>query len=668
MTVKTHPLGKLVPSAKNVRRYKSDAGIESLAADISAKGLLQNLNVEPGKRKGVLEVIAGGRRLKALNHLLKTGGSITGVKVTKDYPVPVSEAVSDEVSATEISLSENFQRSAMHAADEIEAFGKLANEQGMTPEEIAARFGISHMTVRRRLKLANLSPRILEELREDRISLEQAEALSLSDDHSRQEEAWFEAKSWQREAFNLKARLSEGTLRPTDKIARFIGSEYRAAGGPIESDLFTPTEQAYLVDKDMAFRLANEKLEAQRETVQAEGWKWVEAMPDFDYSTSRNYGRVYAEEVPLTKKEQKRLDALTAEADKLGETLEEKDIYPDDEPEGLSEEDAALVTRYQDIQKEIEALNDRPCLWTDEQKAQAGAVVTIDYDGSLKVERGLIHPDDRVSPKPAKTQAVAGAASETQPQQEPESSGLSAALTEDLTAQRSAALAIEVAKRSDVALVTLVHALALQHFYRRYAYDRDGTQSAAQIKRELPPAASKDIEQAPVFVALSALEAKWKKQLPARSRDLWHWLMEESPKTVNELMAYLVGISINATQQRIESRHRRHENADRIAVAVGLDMTAHWHPDADFFRRTSKAYMAQAIIEAAGENYATVAKGLTKIGKAEAVSATVDAVTGRKWLPQPLKVLEAAPFHQDEPEEDEGDEIEDAEGELNEAA
>ena len=46
----------------------------------------------------------------------------------------------------------------MHPADEIAAFKRLTDDEGLAPEEIAARFGVSHMTVRRRLKLANLAP------------------------------------------------------------------------------------------------------------------------------------------------------------------------------------------------------------------------------------------------------------------------------------------------------------------------------------------------------------------------------------------------------------------------------------------------------------------------------------------------------------------------------
>ncbi|QRM32945.1 ParB/RepB/Spo0J family partition protein [Microvirga sp. VF16] len=186
MTIGTIALSKLIPSEANVRRFKSVAGIEALAADIAAHGLIQSLNVKPAA-KGKFEVLAGGRRLRALKHLQSEGGSILGQKVTKDFPVSVLQGLAEGVTETEISLAENFQRSAMHPAEEIAAFGKLNKEESLSAEEIAARFGISRMTVRRRLALADLSPRILEELRQDSMSLEQAQALTLTSDHDRQE-------------------------------------------------------------------------------------------------------------------------------------------------------------------------------------------------------------------------------------------------------------------------------------------------------------------------------------------------------------------------------------------------------------------------------------------------------------------------------------------------
>ena len=48
----------------------------------------------------------------------------------------------------------------MHPADEFEAFkGLIADGKGV--EDVAARFGVSVLTVQRRLKLASVSPKLL---------------------------------------------------------------------------------------------------------------------------------------------------------------------------------------------------------------------------------------------------------------------------------------------------------------------------------------------------------------------------------------------------------------------------------------------------------------------------------------------------------------------------
>jgi ParB family chromosome partitioning protein len=644
MTITTVALSKLIPSEANVRRFNSEAGIEALAADISAHGLIQSLNVKPAG-KGKFEVLAGGRRLRALKHLQSKGGSILGQKVTKDYQVPVLQGLAEGVTETEISLAENFQRSAMHPAEEIAAFGKLNKEEGLVPEEIAARFGISHMTVRRRLALADLSPKILEELRQDNMSLEQAQALTITPDHDRQEAAWFGAQhSWNREPQHLKRRLSEERLHPTDKISHFIREEYLAAGGAFESDLFATKEQVYLIDKELAYSLAEQKLEAHRATIAAEGWKWVTVTPDFPYSTSNQYGRVYPQKVELCAEDQAKLEELSGEHDRLAAQLEEHDLYGDEEPEDLTPEQQEIVTAYNKVNSAIEAIQDREEAFTDEQKAAAGAVVTLDHVGEIKIERGLIAPQDRAAVEAqakAAEKAMQIDGTTTEPEVEIETNTLSAALTEDLTAQRTAALAVELAKRPDVAILATTYSLALQHFYSGY-YDTSKPISAVQIKRETPPRPSDEIAQTPAILALAALEAEWRERLPKKSAELWDWCATATPETLFSLMAVVTALSLNATQQRHEKRHTRHENADQIARRINFDMTKHWQPDAAFFRRTSKAYMADAIKDAASESYGTIAKGLPKLGKAEAIEATVDAVSGRGWLPTPLKTPDIA--------------------------
>lgn len=85
-----------------------------------------------GNESRRFEVVAGGRRLRALKLLAKR--KVIG----KDQPVPC--ALIDELSGEEVSLAENVFQCPMYPADQYEAFAKLHSEQGMAIEDIAARF------------------------------------------------------------------------------------------------------------------------------------------------------------------------------------------------------------------------------------------------------------------------------------------------------------------------------------------------------------------------------------------------------------------------------------------------------------------------------------------------------------------------------------------------
>ncbi len=122
------PLNKLKKSPRNARKTPhSAATIEALAASIEAKGMLQNLVVEPeldasGCATGFYFVTVGeGRRLA---QLLRAKGK----QIRKTEPVRcVLDTHNDP---HEISLDENVTREAMHPADQFEAFRRLHEERG----------------------------------------------------------------------------------------------------------------------------------------------------------------------------------------------------------------------------------------------------------------------------------------------------------------------------------------------------------------------------------------------------------------------------------------------------------------------------------------------------------------------------------------------------------
>src|SRR6202050_300316 len=152
----TIPLNKLLAWEGNVRKTDPDKGIDELAASIAAHGLLQSLVVRKDRR-GKYAVIAGRCRLLALKSLAEAGSIEAARLVT-------CTVLDDGADATEVSLVENVQREPMHPADEFDAFKALI-DGGMPVADVAARLGVTEGVVQKRLKLANVSPELIEAYR-----------------------------------------------------------------------------------------------------------------------------------------------------------------------------------------------------------------------------------------------------------------------------------------------------------------------------------------------------------------------------------------------------------------------------------------------------------------------------------------------------------------------
>jgi ParB family transcriptional regulator, chromosome partitioning protein len=178
--------------------------------------------------------------------------------------------------------------------------------------------------------------------------------------------------------------LTEGAVRASDKRAQFGGVEaYEDAGGVILRDLFNADDGGWLQDPGLLDRLVTEKLNRKAEIIQAEGWKWVEVSPDFPYGHTYDLRRLIGEQRPLTEDEIAAHDALRAELDKLEESYCQTEDTPEEVDRRLAEIESALA-----------AFEERPVVYDPDEIARAGAFVSIDGSGALRVERGYVRPGD----------------------------------------------------------------------------------------------------------------------------------------------------------------------------------------------------------------------------------------------------------------------------------
>lgn len=622
------PLNKLVPSAANVRRTGRETGLDELAASIAAHGLLQSLSVRPqvdkeGAETGKFEVIGGGRRLAALKLLAKR-------KVrARNAPVPC--LVQQSGAAEELSLAENVVREALHPADQFEAFARLQREQGFGAEDIAARFGVTAAVVRQRLRLGAASPKLMGLYREGTINLDQLMAFCLTDDHARQEQAW-EALSWNKAPEMIRRLLTESHVSARDRRAVFVGAEaYEAAGGTILRDLFTEDGGGYFADAALLGRLVQDKLEVVAQEVQAESWKWVLAMPDYPHA--HGLRRVYPQQVELAEDKQARLDALTAEYEALSAEWDAE--LPDE-----------VAARFDTLKAEIDQLSDRSYAYAAEDKARAGAYVTLGHDGLARIDRGFVRPEDEAVPEPEEGQEEEGPAQEPEPQAETEEEGeedepdgltpLSDRLIADLTAHRTAALRNAVAERPEVALLAVVHVLALSTFY--HGYDQgsslDIRAASAGLANHAP-----GIEDGPAARSSAERHARWAWDLPRDSADLWDWIVALDADEHMRLLAHCAGLTIQAVRTPYDRRPRARAHADRLAAALALDMAAHWTPTVDsYLGRVTKARILEAVREGVSDEAAERITGLKKHAMAETAE---QLLAGTGWLPPDLRTPRA---------------------------
>jgi len=99
----------------------------------------------------------------------------------------------------------------MHPADQFEAFLSLI-DAGASPADVAARFGLSEIAVKQRLKLARVSPNILQAYRAGELTLQQVQAFAISDDHEAQERVHSELPDWINDADAIRDALTQDEI------------------------------------------------------------------------------------------------------------------------------------------------------------------------------------------------------------------------------------------------------------------------------------------------------------------------------------------------------------------------------------------------------------------------------------------------------------------------
>ncbi len=389
-----------------------------------------------------------------------------------------------------------------------------------------------------------------------------------------------------------------------------------AAGGTLERDLFDAEHEGYLNDLALLDRLVAERCETLVADLCAQRWAWAEPCLDTDYWTVlQKYNRLQPVPVDLD-------EDLVAEAAKLRAELDS--IEQQNEPGEYSEE---CERRIDEIQTRLDQINSAQSEFTAEQKSRAGVIITINHDGKPAYHSGLVE-------RGARGGAAANGEQSDNDASRHDEGGISAALLEDLTVQRTAALRAELAVRPDIALITVTHNLVAQIFYEPMY----GLPSSLTVRTDAYTERV-DLRSASESQAAKALAKQThdvRQLLPAKIDALWEWLLEQPQNVLLKVLATAAAHTVNAVQgPHDEPSTGRLGGADALAQALGFEMSNWWQASAsNYFGRVKKDQIIRAIQEA---TEAPVDERLKALKRKDLAAEAEKSVAGTRWLPEPLR-------------------------------
>ena len=523
----------------------------------------------------------------------------------------------------------------------FDAFKALA-DKGEGEETIAAAFRVSPAVVKQRLRLAKASPTLRDAYQTDEISLEQLMAFCLTEDHARQEQVLDAIRRhWSKSPETIKRMIAETSVETDDRRALFVGlAAYEAAGGFVLRDLFDENSAGWLQDPGLLDRLVAEKLEAEVAAIRQEGWKWVEAAIEFPWNHKRDFRVLQPISHQRSRKRSKpilrrwRRSSKTSNA-KMRSTLRMR-----------------IASRRSNAR--LRELKNKSAVYSDEQKATAGALLSVSDDGLLEIERGYVRRpgaaaipasnDETLSSAPeylddgeADVVNNAGAVPNGSDEESEEDGAvqLPEKLRTELAAYHSLGLRNAMADNHRVAYLAVLHALTLKLFYSKRAY---WPASCLQIEAQdtlVPP-----FEGLGDFKAAKNIEARhqaFEGALPQQPTDLWDYLLSLDDDTAQKLFAHCAGLSINVIHDPFVRGPGKREHGLRLATELQLDMSEQGFVTGvpNFFGRITKATILASVAEAKGVETANLLADMKK--KDMAVEAT-RLVADIRWLPEPLRM------------------------------
>lgn len=570
----------------NARR-DTETDVTELAATIDTQNIGQPLLLRPAGRH--FEPVDGGRRLRALKLLAEQG------KISGDHPVPAYIRDLDDTEARSLSLATAITRLDLHPADEALNFADLAAD-GLSPDEIAARFGIPLRRVKQRLAIGRLPKEIVTALKAGEISLADAQAYTLLRDPKHALKLF---KSGVTSGWHIRQEFGKARVPGDSPEAKYVGRDaYVAAGGAIDEDLFS--NNVWFADGKLLSKLCQQKLKADEAAWLAEGWSFVVIEEGNSHKTA-GWPYLQPEGKPKLSKEQKaRIDALKGEIKKLRAKLSDGDESEEElqQLEGLEDELEALTAKH----------------FTEAQRKKSGVVVRRRYH-EIEVQFGVMKPsaakkearlskqtadDDDDGPSPVRKIEPDAEADFTQALAVEMATVMTHAMQRAVVEKPQLALKLAAAVLMTASNFAKPEGFVIEAPVKRFAEVGADAASAHQQMMDLAQHKPSPLYVVEMFDALSP----------------------------NALLDQVIARSL-APLLKISDGHM--QDLRPIIDNFDPDVAAHWQPDEQFYKRMPRESLAAALGEAA------IAGVTPSKKKKELVEMAVRELTPKGWLPKPLR-------------------------------
>ena len=162
------------PNREQPRRYFDEESIEELSNSIKEYGVIQPIIVS--KQDNYYQIVAGERRWRAS----KKAGLTQIPAIIRNY---------DKQKNSEIALIDNIQREDLNPIEKAIAIRELLDKYNLTQQKLADKLGISRSGLANTVRLLNLSPKVIELVKEGKLTEGHCKALLGIEDEEKQYQA-----------------------------------------------------------------------------------------------------------------------------------------------------------------------------------------------------------------------------------------------------------------------------------------------------------------------------------------------------------------------------------------------------------------------------------------------------------------------------------------------